>query len=586
MKKDIYILGINESHGASASLIKNGEIVASASEERFTKVKNQTGYPEKSIKFCLNFAGIRGKDLSSVNFGYIHPLQLMTEKRNNLKGIYYYLAILSENIQNLFNLVPDIAITIFKIRSILYSNLFLKKSISEYTNEISTIFSISPNQVNHIDHQTSHAYAAFYANPNKTKKSIVITLDGSGDNLCSRIFTVIDEKWKLLSSTESTYSLGFLYLYTTMYLGMKPNEHEYKVMGLAPYAHVKDSLKVTERFRKIMHVDDLEIKSSIPHISMQEYIKKNLEGFRFDVIAGGIQLFTEEIVLKLVTNAIQKTGIKNIVLSGGVFMNVKANMLISQLPEVQSLFIMPSCTDESVAIGAAYYGYLKHIKNSAIRIQPKAISNLYLGPEYPNKEITVIIRKLKKEQPTWVIKKLLNPAKEIAKILSDGNILARFSGRMEFGARALGNRSILSRADNPDTIRIINEQIKGRDFWMPFAPVILKERMHNYIINPKNLESPFMMLAFQTTPLARKELKAAIHPYDYTTRPQIIDKKQNAEYYNILKEFEKITNIGGILNTSFNLHGYPIACTPTDAISIFKNSGLIYLALGNYIIKK
>jgi carbamoyltransferase len=164
--------------------------------------------------------------------------------------------------------------------------------------------------------------------------------------------------------------------------------------------------------------------------------------------------------------------------------------------------------------------------------------------------------------------------------------VAHVAGRMEFGARALGNRSILANASDPKVIRIINELIKGRDFWMPFAPTILAERMNDYLTNPRALKSPFMMMTFDSTPLAQKELIGALHPYDYTMRPQLLTEEANPKYYKIIKEFEKLTGIGGVLNTSFNLHGFPIAKGPKEAIDVLKQSGLEFLCLENYLITK
>jgi len=179
------------------------------------------------------------------------------------------------------------------------------------------------------------------------------------------------------------------------------------------------------------------------------------------------------------------------------------------------------------------------------------------------------------------------PAKEVAQLLSKGHVVARLAGRMEFGARALGNRSILANPSNPSVIRTINKQIKIRDFWMPFAPVILKKLVNDYLIFPRqNGESPFMMFAFNTTNRAQKDMPAAIHPFDDTARPQILSRQQNPDYYDIVAEFERITGIGALLNTSFNLHGEPIVLSPLDALQTFHKSGLQYLQLGQYIVMK
>ena len=179
-----------------------------------------------------------------------------------------------------------------------------------------------------------------------------------------------------------------------------------------------------------------------------------------------------------------------------------------------------------------------------------------------------------------------NINKKIAELLNLGEIVARFSGRMEWGARALGNRTILMDPRNRDGVRELNAFIKQRDFWMPFAPSVLAERQHDYLINPKNIKAPYMIMAFETTEKGKKELIAALHPYDFTARPQIVDANFNVGYHEVIKEFEKLTGVGAVLNTSFNLHGEPIVCTPKDAISVFERSGLKFLALGDYLLSK
>jgi carbamoyltransferase len=309
------------------------------------------------------------------------------------------------------------------------------------------------------------------------------------------------------------------------------------------------------------------------------YLERNLRGHRFDAVAGSLQKHTEALLTALVSNAIHVTGVRRVGLAGGVFMNVKANMLVAQMPEVEDLFIFPSCGDESTAIGSAYWAYF-HTQGH----RPAPLLNLYLGPAYDD-EVSQFMEVQKRDEK-YQVKKPDCIEERVADLLAQGKVVARFKGRMEWGARALGNRSILAHPSNPDIIRVINEQVKNRDFWMPFAPSILEERAHDYIVNSKNIPAPYMILAFESTELARRELRAAMHPYDYTLRPQIVKQEWNPSYHRLLKAFEERTGIGGILNTSFNLHGEPIVCTPADAFRVFDCSGLEYLAIGEYLIRK
>jgi len=263
-------------------------------------------------------------------------------------------------------------------------------------------------------------------------------------------------------------------------------------------------------------------------------------------------------------------------------MNVKLNLKIMEMPEVRKFFVFPSCGDESLAIGAAYYGYEQVCKDKGKNVDIEPLGDLYKGPEYSNEYIENVLKK----ESGIVYSFFDNIEEKIVELLTKKEIVARFAGRMEWGARALGNRSILADASNYEVVKIINEMIKQRDFWMPFAPTILKEREDDYIVNPKKVPAPYMILAFNSKEKAKKDLVAAMHPYDYTLRPQILEKEENEKYYKIIKIFEEMTGMGGILNTSFNLHGYPIVCSPEDAIHVFKNSGLKYLALENWLVKK
>ncbi|TDA32742.1 MAG: hypothetical protein DSO02_05025, partial [Hadesarchaea archaeon] len=315
----------------------------------------------------------------------------------------------------------------------------------------------------------------------------------------------------------------------------------------------------------------------------QKFLGERRSLYRFDWIAGAIQRLTEEVLVEWVEKAIHKTGMRNVGVGGGVFLNVKANMEIMYRTPVTHFYICPSGGDESTAIGAAYWGY-KILCGENAKTVP--IRDLYLGPSYSSQEVEEALRRWKLKEKGIKVEEIGDIEGEIAELLSKGKIVARFRGRMEFGARALGNRSILADPSNFDLVKELNEQIKQRDFWMPFAPTILSERQHDYLVNPKRIEAPYMVLAFRTTPLAWKELKAAIHPYDKTCRPQVLEKEWNESYYRLIKEFEKITGIGGVLNTSFNLHGEPIVCSPDDAIRTFLNSGLQYLALEDYLLSK
>ena len=293
----------------------------------------------------------------------------------------------------------------------------------------------------------------------------------------------------------------------------------------------------------------------------------------------------EELLNQWIKNAINKFNIKKIVISGGVAMNIKAMGKIANLKEVDDLFIGGSASDESLSIGAAIClaKDLESLKKKSLFNRKDIINNLYLGPSYTREEEFNEIQKLD-ENFFKVYNKPTN--KQVAQLLSEGLIIARCKDRMEFGQRALGNRSILANPKDSDVVQRINSAIKNRDFWMPFAPIILDKNVPIYLENPKNIHSPYMTIGFETTKTGYKSMRAACHPADKSARPQMLKKSSNADLYDLILEFEKITGIGALLNTSFNLHGSPIVSNVIEAIDVFLRSGLNGLLLNNYLILK
>jgi carbamoyltransferase len=450
------------------------------------------------------------------------------------------------------------------------------------------VLQVSKDKILFCDHHNSHAYATAL-NLDQKQTTLIFTMDGEGDGISSTVNTYTNFELKRLSENPVSVSMGYVYTEITKLLGMIPNEHEFKVMGLAPYGKQEKARKLYEKFKDLLVLDEnLNFKVKFPTNRLEFFFLEKLYGERFDTIAAFIQIFLEEKVLEWIKAWIKKTGIKNLVLSGGVFMNVKLNQKILELPEVENLFVMPSCADESTAIGAAFYGHIKVAQKQNIDLNIKAFTDLYLGKSYKSKNI----EKFLKECGAWekynieIGKEEFEIEKKVARLLSENKVVGRFSGRSEWGARALGNRSILANAQSFDTVRTINEMIKNRDFWMPFATSILEDDVLLYLKNPKKHSSPYMAITFNTTKLAWEHLRAAIHSYDFTSRPQVVYKTWNPSYYKLILEFKNLTGIGGILNTSFNLHGEPNVETPEDALRTFENSGLEYLALENFLISK
>jgi carbamoyltransferase len=361
-------------------------------------------------------------------------------------------------------------------------------------------------------------------------------------------------------------------------------------MGMAPYVAEEKAEKTLQIFKKYLTLDPqnpLIFKKLINEETqfILNRLKIDLFRQRFDLICAGLQKFVEDLIVEWVKNCIKKTGIRRILCSGGVFMNVKVNQKILELPEVEVLRIMPSCGDETNSIGAAYLAYARErLKNRQLP-EIKPFGFIYFGNDISEKEIEEALRNFQFRKKVK-IEYFNDIEKKVAELLAKNEIVARAKGRMEFGARSLGNRSILTNPSNLRVIKIINEMIKSRDFWMPFAPSVLTERADEYYIKPKPMPAPYMIITFNSRPEKREKFIAACHPYDFTTRPQEVDKEWNGDYWGLLKYYEELTGEGIILNTSFNLHGYPIVSNALDVLDVFNKSGLQYLALGNYLIWK
>lgn len=577
-------MGFYKGHCATAALLKDGQILAAASEERFIRVKNADVFPQRAIQYCLDQAGVKATEVNLFVRIYEHPegyvspvgetkspklMDLILFPVPYFKKIIYQFPFLGFLLKNLYMTFSKYILA-----------PYFKK---QFSKNMANFLKVDPKKIIFANHHLMHAYSAYFGFlpiDQQKKDQLVITLDGEGDGLCSSIWTVKSSKWIKISQTLGGNSLATFYGLITHFLGMKMNEHEYKVMGLAPYASSYEMEKVYPLFKDLFWIDNnLTFHSKYPSGSYLYYFDKVLTHQRFDGIAAAAQTFVEDMVVELVTKAIKKTKVKNVVLSGGFFMNIKANKKICEIPELNSLVICPSSGDESAPFGGAYFGYqLLGGKN------PQNISNLYLGPDYSNQQIAAAIKGAKLNNVK--IAKYFNIEKQIAKLLSQGKIVGRFKGRMEWGARALGNRSILMDPSRLDIKQELNDQIKSRDFWMPFAATILKIREKDYIVNPKNIQAPHMSIGFDTTEKAKRDLIAALHPYDFTCRPQILEEKVNPDYFKLIKYFEELTGIGAVLNTSFNYHGEPIVCSPEDALNTLKVTGLKCLALGNFLITK
>lgn len=581
----MYVLGMNIDHNSTACLLKDGQIVGCVSEERFSRVKNHWGVPFKAITYLLKSNNITLKevdlvvidDICEVNTKNPDKRKVALESVTKKPFKQRVLSKIAYNFRDFYSSYYNIT------RG--YKNLKLSIQSEKIRKDISKLLKYPKEKIKIVDHHLAHAFSTC-ANLKKNEKTLVFSLDGQSNEFCAAINIFDGKNFKIISKSKKKASMGFLYTMVTIFLGMRPNEHEFKVMGLAPYAKKNKVDELYEKFKKLIWINkNLEFESAFDMFFFENFFEKELKFVRFDVIAGAAQKLIEDLTTEWIKRTIARTGIHDIALAGGVFMNVKANQRIAEMPEVKSVFVMPSCGDESNAIGSCFYGYKKYCEENKIPFQPMQIKDLYLGPEYGDDYIEELI-KSKNLSKKYIITKFNNINKEVAKHLAKGHIVARCSGKSEWGARALGNRSILSNAANQETIRILNETIKDRDFWMPFTPSVLDKFIDKYAVNPKKIFAPYMCITFDSTEEAKKVIPAAMHPYDKTIRPQVVTKEYNPDYYEIIETYSKLTGAGGILNTSFNLHGEPNVLTPEDALHTVENSDLKYLTMGSYLFEK
>ena len=571
MTKKNCFLGIHDGHNCGAALIIDGEVVAAVNEERLSRNKNDSGYPRQSIDEVLKIGGVQAVDLNHVVFAsnFMHTRAHLEEI-----SLWYPVGIKEQKADQ--SRPKEYARQLFEIRR--------KERIEESINHLG----IEIEKVEFVEHHRAHLTAAYYTAPtlNPGKKILGLTCDGAGDNLCATVSICKDNNIDRISKTDRHASLGKIYSRVTYLMGMTPWEHEYKVMGLAPYSDPKYAHAAAEPLRGLLRVSDdglsFILNSEVSTNYCYETLRDAYERERFDNMAGGVQLFTEEILVEWIRGCIAHTGITDIVCGGGVFMNVKANMCIAALPEVTSMYVMPSAGDESLSIGAALDSYYRTTKDT--NFSKSIIKNLYLGADKAEEEKNVIDRA--KSSKGFNVFKPQDMSMSIAELLSKGEIVAVCRGRMEWGARALGNRSILCAANDFRRINEINNMIKMRDFWMPFAPSIIEERASEYFNDPKNIHPKFMTFAFNVIEGREQDLAAASHPKDHTIRPQIVSIDSNPDYHSILSKYLNITGHGVILNTSFNLHGEPIVYGAKDAFRVLELSGLRHLALNNFIISK
>ena len=561
-----YILGLHSGHNASACIGDKAGLIYAVQEERLTGEKNYWGTPKRAIQACLRHVGATPADLLAVAHGSVQAFCRYHSRDDVIRAYGRQKTLLGRFRQR-------IAVPLFiKFRPNWGQDRLRADLAAEGLADVETTYH---------DHHTTHAATAYYGlRSEPSEKCLVLTCDGDGDGVCATVRVMGPGQSQIVATTSWDSSLGALYSWITYGMGFVPLEHEYKLMGMAPYASDEAATQTAKVFGRYLSLDSTGLQFERQTFRRTNDLADNLfhdlKGKRFDHICAGLQRFTEDMLCQWTANAVRATGVPRVVAAGGVFMNVKANKRIGELPEVESFEAFPSCGDETLSLGAYYLEAARRFGDEHL----PPLKNFYLGDDLIASETEKEV-----EQSGFPHLKPTDMAATIAGLLAQGKPVARCSGPMEFGARALGNRSILADPRNQDVVRVINQMVKKRDFWMPFAPLIMHERQDEYLRNPKRLPSPYMMMTYDTKDNFR-EMIAAVHNADLTCRAQILRREQNPDVYAILKAFSEQTGRAVILNTSFNLHGFPIVRTAADALHVFRNSGLEFLQVGPYLVSK
>lgn len=572
-------LGVHEGHTATACVLEDGKVLACISEERLNRHKEWEGFPRLSIAKCLELSGKRPEDFDAIGFCSLMP---------QIGFQTYYRPLWTKRVfGHIARLLPKKILQRQSNISIVQKfGWWASKGRREWlADEVRQMGFDCPH--NFYEHHYLHASTAFYTNWYKNDKTLVITLDGSGDGVAGTINVGESGKLERVAALFNYNSICEFYTKITEHLGMKPMSHEFKVMGMSPYADGKYRQELLDVFRGYYEIPadrPLEIVNQSGRWKWQYFdlFKNELFQKRFDNVAGAVQDVYEEVVLQWVRNAIRETGVTDLALSGGGFMNVKLNAKILDLPEVNSLFVFPSCGDESNALGACINAAL----DAGFDYQDVApLDIVYWGPSFSNDEVSRAIDNHLPQQG-FAVTHHENIDEHVGRELAHGAIVGRMTGRMEWGARSLGNRSIVADPRSQHIIHRINKAIKMRDFWMPFAPAVLEEQADKYFRRDKEFHCPVMTMAFESKPLAEDEIIAGLHPFDTTARAQLVNERDHPAFYRMIRSFEDETGVSGVLNTSFNLHGDAVVCSPEDAIRTLLSSDLDAIQMENYYVER
>ncbi len=585
-----YILGISAFyHDSAAALIRDGEIIAAGSEERFTRKKGDSDFPRRAVDFCLKQAGIGIKDLSYVGF-YDKPL-LKFERI-----LETYLGVAPRGFNSFLKAGP------LWIKEKLYQDKTLRDSLDGWEGPLL-----------YAEHHESHAASAFFPSP--FREAAILTMDGVGEWTTTSFGVGRDNDVKLYKDIRWPDSLGLLYSAFTYYTGFKVNSGEYKVMGLAPYGEPKyvdlifkhlvdlrEDGSFTLNQKYFNYLSGLTMTSEAFHELFggpPREPETNLTQKEMD-LARSVQAVCEEVMLRMARTAHKETGLDNLCLAGGVALNCVGNGRILREGPFKRIWIQPAAGDAGGSLGVAQLIWHRHLGKPRTASPGDSMKGAYLGPSYTDDEIEKFLKATgapyEKLERTCL-------TEQVAQILADEKIVGWFDGRMEFGPRALGSRSILGDPRSPKMQADMNIKIKFREGFRPFAPSVLRERVSDYfeiacdspymlLVAPVKKERQIPLTAEQRTLWGIQKLNVpksdipAITHIDYSARIQTVSRDTNPNYYDLIKQFEKLTGCPVVVNTSFNVRGEPIVCSPADAYACFMRTHIDYLVLGSFVLDK
>ncbi len=601
----MYILGISAFyHDSAAAILKNGEIIAAAHEERFTRKKHDAGFPKKAVEFCLRQAGKRIDDLAAVAF-YDKPFL----KFERLLETYYNFA--PKGVKSFITSMPVW----------MKEKLFLKKLILDELKEVQD-FDKKKLKLLFPEHHLSHAASAFY--PSNLEDAAILTIDGVGEWSTASICHGQDNKIKILKELHFPHSVGLLYSAFTYYVGFRVNSGEYKLMGLAPYGN-PDSVAV-KKYCDIITSELVDVSEDGSVWLNQKYFNyavgltmakddawEKLFGLKkrapesevtqpYCDLALAIQQVTEDIVCKMARHAKELAGSENLCMAGGVALNCVANGKLLKQDIFKNIYIQPAAGDAGGALGAAYSAW--HIYLDKPRIYTNTydlMQGAFLGPEYSNQEIELLSKKY--DAPFTQCENEDELCNAVARIISEGKVVGWVQGKSEWGPRSLGNRSILADPRNTEMQKRLNLKIKYRESFRPFAPSVLEEDLNHYF--DLSQVSPYMLLIGEVKKELRNELPSNYHDLplreklyylrsslpaithlDFSARVQTVSKTTNPRFHKLIKAFKEISGMGVIVNTSFNVRGEPIVNSPEDAYRCFINTEMDFLVMGDYVFDK